>query len=174
MEAFISHNSTLDVNGTYNRNQFGLYRSFVAARTQRNSCLQTSVEFLQNNTASQHACRIACLEFSSKSGPPKRRRLNVDDLTLLLSNTTKQNDDICGRLLIVEDLSTDVVETLGSLLNVDLFFFASHIDTFQADITTTRPSTATLPSTTRSQNFLNLHYHRVIEFENLEYKQVLL
>lgn len=162
------------MNGTRNKDQLRSYKSFVAARTQQSPCLQKLLEFLQNDTASQHACRIVCLEFSSAPGPPSRQNLDLDGLRLLLSDTSKRKDDLCGRLLIVEDLSTHVIETLGSLLNIDPFFFASHIDTFQADIATTRPSTAALPSTTRPQNFLNLHYHRVIEFENLEYKHVLL
>ena len=162
------------MNKTSNQDQIRSYKSFVAARTQRNSSLQNLCEFLQNDTVSQHACRVVCLEFSSASGPPSHRSLDRDGLELLLCNKTKGRDDLCGRLLIVEDLSSDVVETLGSLLNIDPLFFASHIDTFQIDIATTRPSTTTLPSTTRSQNFLNLHYHRIIEFENLDSKQVLL
>ena len=145
----------------------------MAARTQWNPCLRNLCRFLQNDTASQHACRIVCLEYSSVSGPPSRRSIDLDDLALLLRTTTKEKDDLCGRLLIVEDVSSDVVETLGSLLEIDPLFFASHIDTFQIDIATTRPSTVTLPSTMRSQNFLNLHYHRVIEIENLESKKIL-
>lgn len=162
------------MNNTSKQDQIRSYKSFVAARTQRNSCLQNLLEFLQNETACQHVCRIACLEFSSQSGPPSRRSLDLDGLALLLRNTTRERDDICGRLLVIEDLSKDIVETLGSLLNIDPLFFASHIDTFQENIAITRPSTATLPSTTKSQNFLNLPYHRVIEFEDLESKRVLL
>jgi len=162
------------MNKTSNQDQNRLYKSFVAAQTRRNPCLQNLCEFLQNDNVSQHACRVICLDFSSISGPPSRRSLDLDGLALLLYNTTKERDDLCGRLLIVEDLSSDVVETLGSSLNIDSLFFASHIDAFQNDIVTGRPSAITLSSTTRSQNFLNLHYHRVIEFENLESKQVLL
>ena len=145
----------------------------MAARTQWNPCLRNLCQFLQNDTASQRACRIVCLEFSSVSSSPSRRSIDLNDLALLLCTTTKERDDLCGRLLIVEDVSSDVVETLGSSLEIDPLFFASHIDTFQIDIATTRPSTVTLPSTMRSQNFLNLHYHRVIEFENLETKKIL-
>lgn len=162
------------MNDTRNKDQLRSYNSFIAARTQRNSCLQELFEFLQDETASQHACRIVCLEFSSTSGPPSRRIIDLDSLALLLGNTAKENNDIRGRILIVEDLSADVVETLGSLLNIDPFFFASHLDTFRANIARPRPSAATLPSTTRSQNFLNLHYHRVIEFENPGPRKVLL
>ena len=145
----------------------------MAARTQWNPCLRNLCQFLQNDTASQHACRIVCLDFSYVSGPPSRRSIDLNDLALLLRTTTKKRDDLCGRLLIVEDVSSDVVETLGFLLEIDPLFFASHIDTFQIDIATTRPSTVTLPSTMRSQYFLNFHYHRVIEFENLESKKIL-
>ena len=159
---------------TSNQDQSRSYKSFVAVRTQRVPCLQNLLEFLQNETASQHACRIACLELSSKSGPLSRRNLDLDDLKILLQNKTKERSDLCGRLLIVEDLSSDIVETLGSLLNIDPLFFASHIDTFQEDIATTRPSTATLPSSMMSQNFLNLPYQRVVEFESCKSRQVLL
>ena len=161
------------MNGTHHRDKIRSYKTFVEARTQWNPCLRNLYQFLQNNTASQRACRIVCLEYSSVSSPPSRRSIDLDDLALLLSTATKERDDLCGRLLIVEDVSSDVVETLGSLLEIDPLFFASHIDTFQIDIATTRPSTVTLPSTMRSQNFLNLHYHRVIEFENLETKKIL-
>lgn len=161
------------MNKTSNQDQIRSYKSFVAARTQQNSCLQNLCEFLQNDTVSQHACRVVCLEFSFAFGPPSHRSLDLDSFALLLCNKTKERDDLCGRFLIIEDLSSDIVETFGSLLNIDTLFFASHIDTFQIDIATTRPSTIILPSTTRSQNFLNLHYHRVIEFENLDSKQVL-
>lgn len=162
------------MNKTRNEDQIRSYKSFIAARTKRNPCFQNLHEFIQIDTISQHACRIACLEFSSSYGPPSRRSLDLDSLTSLLGNEAKERDDLCGRLLIVEDVSNDVVETLGSLLNIDPFFFASHIDASQIDIATIRPSMATLPSTRRSQNFLNLHYHRVIEFENVEPKQTLL
>lgn len=161
------------MNEISNQDQIRSYKSFVAARTQRNSCLQNLCEFLQNDKVGRNACRIVCLEFST-SGPPSRRSLDLAGLELLLCDATKTRDDLRGRLLIIEDLSSDVVETLGSLLNIDPLFFASHIDTVRIDAAVTRPSTATLPSTTRSQNFLNLHYHRVIEFEHLESKLKLL
>ena len=148
-----------------NQDKARSYKSYVAARTQRSSCLRSLLAFLQIDGLSQYACRIVCLEFSSATDIPTRRSLDLNGLTLLLQNTNKDGGDISGRLLIVEDLSNYIIETLGSLLNIDPAFFASHIDIFQDEIATTRPSTATLPSTMRSQNFLNLPYHRVIELE---------
>ena len=168
-----SYTSTSRVKQTLNDGQNMSYKSYVQARTQWNPCLKNLSKFLHDDTASQHLCHITSLEFSSASGPPSRRTLDLDSLALLLHRTAKENNDICDRILIVEDSSNHVLETLGSLLDIDPLFFASHIDTFQIDIATTRPSTVTLPSTLRSQNFLNLHYHRVAEFEDLESDQVL-
>lgn len=149
------------------------YKSYVQARTQWNPCLKNLSSFLHDDSASQHLCHITSLEFSSASGVPSRRSLDLDSLTSLLRGSVKENDDFCGRILVIDDISSHVLETLGSFLNIDPLFFASHIDTFLIDVLTTRPSTVTLPSTTRSQNFVNLHYHRLVEFENLESRQVL-
>ena len=168
------YTSTSLRNQTHNDDQNMLsYKSYIQSRTQWNPCLKNLSTFLHDDSASQHLCQITSLEFSSASGVPSRRNLDLDSLTLLLRGTAKENDDTCGRILIVEDSSNHVLETLGSSLEIDPLFFASHIDTFQIDISTTRPSTVTLPSTTRSQNFINLHYHRVVEFENLDSSQVL-
>ena len=161
------------MNRARSEDQVKSYKSFVAARTQWNPCLKPLSRFLHDDPASQHTCHITSLEFSSATGPPSRRSLDLDSLALLLRGAAQEKDELSGRLLIVEDLSNRVLETLGSLLNIDPSFFASHVDTFQPDISTTRPSTVTLPSTMMSQKFLNLHYHRVIEFENLESQQVL-
>lgn len=173
-QASTLHFSTSGMNKTSDQDGIRTYKSSVAARSQRNSCLQNLLLFLQSDTLSQYACRIVCLEFCTSSKSPIRRSLDLNNLALLLRNTKRERGDMCGRLLIIEDLSNDIVETLGSLLDIDPLFFASHIDIFQDEIATTRPSTATLPSTMRSQGFLNLPYHRVIQFENIESEQGLL
>ena len=157
------HFPIFTMNKASDEDRSGTYLSFIAARTQRNSCLQNLLAFLHNDSAKRYTCRIVCLEFSSASETPTRRSLDLDGLAFLLGNTDGGKDGIYGRLIIVEDLSNDIIETLGSLLNIDPLFFASHIDVFQDEIATTRPSTAILPSTMRSQNFLNLPYHRVIQ-----------
>ena len=167
------YTSTSRMNRTWNDDQNFSYKSYVQARTQCNPCLKNLSNFLHDDSASQHLCHITSLEFSSASGVPNRRNLDLDSLTLSLRGTTKGKEGICGRILIVEDSSNHVLETLGSLLNIDPLFFASHVHTVQIDMSTTRPSTVTLPSTTRTQHFINLHYRRLVEFENLESSQAL-
>ena len=168
-----SYTSTSRMDKICNDEQKMSYKSYVQARTQWNPCLKNLSNFLHDDSASQHLCHITSLEFSSASSVPSRRSLDLDSLVSLLRGTIIESDEICGRILIVEDSSNHVLEILGSLLNIEPLFFASHVDIFQTDISTTRPSTVTLPSTIRSQNFLNLHYHRVVESENLDSSRIL-
>ena len=153
------------MNGPNNLDSFGSYRSFIVARMQQCPCLQRLLAFLRKGGSSKYGCRIVCLEFSSSTTLPCRRSLDLNGLIATLSDTEKESGNISGRLLIIEDLSSCMIEILGSLLNIDPLYFASHLDTFGDDIGTTRPSTVVLPSTMISQNFLNLQCHRVIELE---------
>ena len=144
------------------------YKALVARRAQIDSHLQSLDEFLQGGSVGYRSCRIVCLEFSCTSDPPHRQNLDLDGLKLTLNHQSDRGKNSIGRLLVIEDITSEVIDTLGSSLDIDPFFFASHIDTFEADITKTRPSMATVPSTSRTHNFLNLHYHRIIKFEGLE------
>lgn len=147
------------------KDRFGSYKSFVATWAQRNPELKNLHEILQTDNVNQRSSRIVCLEFSSTPGLPSRQSLDRDSLAPLLGAETSGRDDLCGRLLIVEDISNDIIETLGYSLDIDPFFFASHVDTFQIGIARSRPSMGILPSRTRGQDFLHLHYHRVVELE---------
>lgn len=153
-------------NTTHDRSRTSTYQSYIAARTWRNPCLQNLSKFLADDSRSRRNCRIACLEFSSASHVPISRNLDLESLANLLHIETKENDHLQGRILIIEDLSKDIIQMLGSNLNIDPFFFASHIDAPQSEIVTTRPYMATLPSAAKSQNFLTLHYHHALEFEH--------
>lgn len=148
-----------------NEDHKGSYQSLVAARTSWDSSLQNLHDFLCDGSTGQRPLQIVCLDLSKISGPKDPRRLDVNGLTAVLKNKPNDHDHVYYRLLIIEDLCPDVVEILGASLDVDPHFFASHIDTSQIDIATTRPSTARLPSVVRSQNFANFHYQRVIEIE---------
>ena len=161
-------------NATYNERQIRSYQSRVAAQSLRNPCLQTLSKFLSDDNSNQNACRIVCLEFSSVSATPHRENLDLNNLNFLLNAKVQGRKEIQGRILLIEDLSKDVIEMLGSSLNIDPFFFASQLDIPQPQIAITRPYTVTLPSVTKSQNFLTLHYHRVLVLEHTAIKERLL
>ena len=111
-------------------------------------------------------CQIACLELFDSLPAPTQKGLTLNELTFLLQHEGQENPDLRGRILIVEDLTRDVIELLGSSLNIDPFFFASHIDVFLPEVATPRPYMAALPSVTSTQNFVNLHYHRVLTVDS--------
>lgn len=98
---------------------------------------------------------MVCLEFSSASHVPSSRNLDLESLAKILRFENKENDNLEGKVLIVAYLSKDIIQMLGSNLNIDPFFFATHIDAPQSEIVTTRPYMATLPSAAKSHNFLS-------------------
>ncbi|KAH8692236.1 hypothetical protein BGW36DRAFT_348443 [Talaromyces proteolyticus] len=68
-----------------------------------------------------------------------------------------------GQILIVEDISKDLVEFLGSSLNIDPLFFASHVFAAYRNTSMQTPDLALLPSRFQSQQYFNTHYHRTVQ-----------
>lgn len=151
-------------------NESNPYQSYVAARTRQNPNLS---KFLTNDRSNRNSCRIACLEFST-SGVVSHKRLDLKDLASLLQSQAGEDKNLRGRLLVIEDLSSNIIEMLGCALNIDPFFFSSHIGVSQTDIAAARPYMATLPSMAKSQDFLTIQYHRVLQFEYHGSKETLL
>lgn len=77
-----------------------------------------------------------------------------------------------GRILIIEDLTRDLIEFLGAKLDIDPLFFSLHLHTVHR--TSSRhqtPDEATLPSRLLSQDFVNVSYHRSVVCEgNIPFK----
>lgn len=94
-----------------------------------------------------HPCNVVNLEFHDENERP--RRVDVDLPELQRSINTDMHE--CrGRIVIVEDLSKAIIETLGSCLDVDPLFFASHINGPKMDIASSKPSMVMPPSKLRS------------------------
>ena len=105
------------------------YQDFIKAQVQRYPCLQNLVDFFNNGNVSQQTCTVTCLEVSeSRCRGPKN--LDLESLQTLLNNEHKKSSDLKGRLLIVQDPSTNVIETPGSRLDIDPLFFATYIDIY--------------------------------------------
>lgn len=78
-------------------------------------------------------------------------------------------------MIIIEDLSKEIIELLGSSLDLDPIFFAGHLHTAWENRQAQTPHQCSLPSQAQRQNFVNIHYHRVIDFDDVEVpaKQIL-
>ena len=145
------------------------YESFVKAKTRRNPSLQNLVDFFNSGDGYQRVCRIACLELSDTFATPKTRTLDLTNLRHLLYNldNISKHHALQGRLLIIEDLSREVIELGGSALDIDPFFFAFQVDVLEPDIAAGRPGTASLPSRFKSKDALTVDYHHVLEFNEV-------
>ena len=139
----------------------------MVAQSERNPCLSNLCNFLADSKLHRNPCRIALLRFLSAAEPPIYQMLDEKLLHSILQDT-KENRDTYGHILILEDLTNDVVEVLGASLNIDPFFFAAHIHAHSGEQT---PQMVCLPSRAKSQNFVNLHYHRVLQLKTLPFSK---
>ena len=56
-------------------------------------------------------------------------------------------------MVMVEDLSTDVIEAVASRVDIDPFFYASHLHVTRSERTITKWSLNALPSRSSKQTF---------------------
>lgn len=156
------------------------YRQYVDTRTKHNPCVANLAKFLSNPRPKGGNVAITSLDLYDGESSPEERSVLLNELPQLLDEFRQAHSpfetvDKKGRegsshyleILIVQDLTKDVVELLGSSLNIDPIFFASHIHTsFKGgDIQT--PDLASLPSRIRTQNYINIHYHRTIAVKDV-------
>jgi hypothetical protein len=137
------------------------YQRHVAAQCRRMPCLQNLSDFLSDNSSPPKPTRIACLEFSSAHGELRRSTLDTSELAVLLQDPYTKTGDLLGRILVVEDLDKDIIEIIGSSLEVDPLFFASHLHASRAEVTAVNPFP---PSKVIGHDFIHARYHRALTF----------
>ena len=71
---------------------------------------------------------------------------------------------LVGQLLIIEDISPELIEKIGSRFDIDPWFFASYIHSPWRSLRFTTPQNCCLPSRQRSQDFVSLTYHKSLSF----------
>ena len=146
------------------------YKKCVEAQRARNPCLANLCHFLSTPTSRRRSCRIKALDFFHNKSSPIGRNVEehsvISELRDCYGTGTGQDCKLLGRLLIIEDLNTDVVESVGSALKVDPLFFASHIGTHRERSLedSQAPDLATLPSRGKPHTYNNVHYHRSLLF----------
>ncbi|OKL56432.1 hypothetical protein UA08_08184 [Talaromyces atroroseus] len=139
------------------------YESYVAAQSQNNPCFANIQRFLAESTPERDTCRIASFDFVCNDAGSADLRYCLLQPEDLVSAVCPLEDGLKGRILVVEDLSRDVVNTLGSTLEIDPLFFALHIHAPYRAISAQTPNLAMLPSRIRRQNYVSVQYHRPLE-----------
>lgn len=118
--------------------------------------------------------RVALIDFPKDvNGKPERRTINgIEELHRLFAESTFNHNPDHSRLFVVEDLSRDVIEALGSAYDVDPLFWRGHISDYLW-FNTRDPwvELEELPHITRSRNYFNFRYAHPRYFKGKETKQ---
>src|SRR6266496_2556940 len=117
------------------------YGAYVQARCSQNPSLLNLHNFLSNPKARRDGCRIIAMDFREGINHPiPRANVCLNDVSSELRKSAfgktyhkeaehYRDHPLQGRILIIEDLTKDVVEHLGSELDIDPLFFALHLHT---------------------------------------------
>lgn len=152
MEQYISHKSGSS------------YLEYVKTQSIYNPCLFNLENFLSNHADSHGRCRVITLDFRQGiQGVSSQTLVDLNDLPSKLQSDNNHESPLQGRIFIIEDLTKEVVELLGSRLDVDPLFFAMHLHVDQRrGLKHHAPSEATLPTRLLDQNYINMSYHRSV------------
>lgn len=151
------------------------YQSLIERQSIRNPCLSALKEFIRQPTPHPSSQRIISLDFTGRQEIPDRRDVPASDIHFelhqhqdsVLNGPNDPRQQILGQIFIIEDISRELVEELGSQLNIDPWFFASYIHRTWRQTTSQSPQNCSLPSRERQQTFAPLYYHKSLVFPNL-------
>src|SRR5947207_10906980 len=95
------------------------------------------------------------------------RNLDLSDLGEYLQLPEKCSG-LLGQMLVVEDLTIDAIETLGSSLQIDPLFFAIHLFASRTENSTAKGYAYTLSSAARLRDCLTIRYAQPIVFDGTD------
>lgn len=138
------------------------------------STTPVSWKFLRENEAERkvrcNRTNIAILDFDLSGNSTCKRFTSIDELEAELHHKENGNPDKDSlRLLVAEDLSRGVIETLGSQFDIDPTFFRSHIDDFSwYNIRDRWMDPSTLKARRKHQNWTQVRFVRPRYFKTRE------
>lgn len=149
------------------------YTDYVQELCSRNPSLRTLHSFLINPNARSHGCQATALDFRHDTFTPKARPIyDMDQLIYEIRLKTSSSVgkeypgadcQFHGRILIIEDLTAEIIQLLGSELDLDPLFLATHLHTVhRTGMRHQTPDDATLPSRLRGRDYLNVSYHQPV------------
>lgn len=126
-------------------------------------------KFLNDQDRSEKASRtkVAMLTFEPNAPVHRVDFSDIDSLSNALNEPQISHDDVHARLFVVEDLSRDVIETLGARFDIDPLFFRGHISDYMWH--NTRDPWVELPDldiTSRKRSYLHVRYVQTRYFRN--------
>lgn len=142
-----------------------LYTEFTRLRSEQNPCLSGLVEHMEHVSV-MAGTSITLLEYTANArAPSSQTQLGKNELPELFRDTRVQ---VVGRVLLIENIQPDIINSLGQLLDLDPIFFAEHITTDSQDIEKAPlpPSLAFCPSQIAKRDHLHIHYQQIVDLGN--------
>lgn len=140
---------------------------------ERSPCLANLHDFLSQPGTQRRHSRIVSLDFVAHNKSPTCRWIQSADLPSEIQTPGSSPAPgtafpRLGRILVLEDISPEEIEVLGSALDLDPWFFASYIRQAWHNMRAQTPQACMLPSREVSLEFMPLYYHRTVETRGLE------
>jgi len=105
---------------------------------------------------------------TAEQHPPEPQPIKVeeDKITNLIDTLPVATT----RLIMVEDISPQLINLVGNALDIDPIFFADYVNTSfeNIEIAPPPPSLAILPSLLSQRGYLHLHYQQVLDLGTAE------
>ncbi|USP77846.1 uncharacterized protein yc1106_05120 [Curvularia clavata] len=149
------------------------YQKYIQDLCFRNPSLSTFSSFLVKPDTRKFVCRATALEFrAGVTGPNIRFIPDIDclhsELRRAVNNETEKSNDqsnlaIQGRILLIEDLTAEMITVLGAELDIDPLFLATHLHTVhRTGMYHQTPDDANLPSRLHQSGYVNISYHQSV------------
>ncbi|RFN51768.1 zinc transport protein zntb [Fusarium flagelliforme] len=138
------------------------YKDYVELRAQSNPCINGLERYLQQRGT--RASNAVYIDYpTAKRHPPELQPITVEEDKI--TNLIDTLPPATTRLIIVEDISPQLISLVGNALDIDPIFFADYVNTSfeNIEIAPPPPSLAILPSLLSERGHLHLHYQQVLD-----------
>ena len=133
------------------------------------STVPVKLKWLTPDDRAERRVRVTMcsLEWSPTAGITREDYNTVDDLNRFMSSTHSEYRDSRARLIVVQDLSSTIIEALGSKFDIDPRFFRSHFGDYTwYNLRDPWVELPELASAWRRRSFFNIRYAQGRYFEN--------
>ena len=142
------------------------YPHYIRSLCVRNPSLSNLHSTLANPNARRDGCHIVALDFRAGIAKPTTRSIaSVGSLPAEFTRGAEAGTEntLQGRILIIENLTVEVINILGVRLEVDPLFLATHLHTVRrSGMRHQTPDDATLPSRLHQSNCISISYHQPV------------
>ena len=142
-----------------------MYTQFVDSMSTRYPTLTALADFLKRGSQNPvHASSIRILDIDKNGAANQTRDMTLDELLYHLNNCAT-SEQVSGVVVLLEDPGPVYMEKLGVALDINPLFFGGHVVTAHEPVEkqTPPPIYAMFPSQIISQDFIHIHYQKVVD-----------